>query len=591
MNASKLAAQFWRFAGQVIIESRDHGAIRFRPYGTQRYIVEQLIAGLRDGIHEFLILKPRQVGASTVVMLWTLFWLLKHDTMHGALITQGEKATEYLRSVLTHMARPLEATAWGYPLVKANRVQLAWANGSRLLFETAGKRKNSGLGKARGLSYLHATEVSEWGDPEGVESLRAALSEQHPAACYVWESTAQGFNFFFEMWEEFNRATSLRAIFVPWWRHELYQVDRASRQFEVYWDGQLSPEEGAWQDQITKRWQFTVRPEQWAWFRWKMAEKQGSLLSMMQNFPTLPEHAFQASGGGYIDDHVLFRLREALDLAPVPQTYQYAFGETIEGSSLVPVDPKRATLTVWEPPMPGAHYVVAADPAYGANDESDQAVCSVWRCERKRLVQVAEFAESGVPTQKFAWICMHLAGMYDRTPGQAHFILELQGPGLSVLQDIQNVQYYGYGSDSPQDLQNIVGNIRHYIYRRPDHMGGGGLWQWQSTQRTKKMIFERLRSCLLGASIVIRSRALIEELGGIRQTGDRFAAVGRQHDDRAITAAMATEAWLQQALPVLLSMPPTPGDDAALEVHDAATMPPAHERLLRRFFDELGVST
>lgn len=589
MNAEKLEAEFWRFAGALRIESRDAGSVVFKPWGTQRRVVHELATGLAAGIHEFLVLKPRQVGISTVMLAWTLFWLLKHKTMHGALITQGEKATEYLRSVLTRMAQPVAETAWGYPMTKANRVQVAWANGSRLLFETAGKRKNSGLGKARGLAYLHATEVSEWGDAEGVESLRAALSEQHPAACYVWESTAQGFNFFFEMWEEFSRATSLRAIFVAWWMHELYRVDRASRQFEVYWDGALSPEEGAWQDQIAKRWGETLEPEQWAWFRWKQAEKQGSLLSMMQNFPTLPEHAFQASGQGYVDDAVLFRLREGLDIAPAAKSYVYSFADTIEGSALVPTDPKRATLTVWEPPVAGCHYVVAGDPAYGANDESDQAVCSVWRCERRRLVQVAEFAAVGVPTQKFAWVCMHLAGTYDRAPGQAHFILELQGPGLAVLQDIQNVQFYGYGSDVPQELQQVVGNIRHYIYRRPDHMGAGGLWQWQSTSRTKKMIFERLRSCLLSNAIVIRSRALVEELGGIKQTGDKFGAVGRQHDDRAITAAMATEAWLQQALPVLLTQGPTPGDEEPV-YQPASEMPPGHVRVVRRFFDELGVS-
>lgn len=584
-------AQWQRFSASVQIPSRDEGLIAFKPFGTQTYLVREILAGIEQGTHEFCILKPRQVGASTALMIFTLFWLLKHKGLQGALITEKDKTTHYLRGSLAKIHESLP-TPFVYPTSANNRYGIQWANGSRLVYETAGQRKNTGLGKGRGLAYLHATEVSEWGDPDGVDSLRAALSQRHPAACYVWESTAQGFNFFWEMWQDFERGESLRAIFVPWWRHELYQLEperdaMQRRLFEVYWDGQLMPEEIAWQEQITRRWGVTLRPEQWAWYRWYLSEKARSQLTMHQNYPCLPEHAFQASGGGFIDDGTAFRLRESLAAQPVGTGYRYEFGGTIEASALHETDPKLAHLIVWEPPRDGAIYVVAADPAFGATQASDRAVVQVWRCERHRLVQVAEFCGSDLPLHQFAWVVLHLAGSYYRAPGRSHLILELNGPGRAALQEIQRVMWYGYGSRTPAAIQNVLGAIQHYIYRKPDSLtGGGGMWQWLTTAQTRKMIYEKLRDALLRESrLVIRSIGLVGEITSLTRHGDKVESVGAAHDDRAITAAMAIECWTENVLPSMLMLP-EPKEDGVLEVPTAG---PVANEVVRSFFERLGV--
>lgn len=591
--AVDLWAQWEAFSRSVSIPSRDEGVVPFRPFGTQSYLIREIFRGIEAGVREFLILKPRQVGASTVLMIFSLFWMLKHRGLQGALVTETDKTKEYLRGSFAKIAESLPAR-WSYPTRANNRYGIQWSNGSRLVYETAGIRKNTGLGKGRGLSFLHATEVSEWGDPEGIDSLRAALSERHPAACYLWESTAQGFNFFWEMYQDFDRAESLRAIFVPWWRHELYRLEPArdpmqARLFEVYWDGGLTPDEVAWQEQITRRWQVEIAPEQWAWYRWKLAEKNRSVLTMHQNYPTLPEHAFQASGGGFIDDATAYRLRGSLSAAPAPSCYRYEFGGTIEDSALHPTDPKLAALTVWEPPRDGHHYVVAADPAFGANEASDRAIVQVWRCERRRLTQVAEFWAADMPLHQFAWVVLHLAGSYYRHPGRSHLILELNGPGRAALQEIQRVMWYGYGSQYQAQIQDVLGAIQHYIYRKPDSVrGSSGMWQWLTTAATKKLIMEKLRdSLLMEGRLVIRSFPLVGELGSLRRDGDKVAAVGRQHDDRAITCAMAIECWTEQVLPQLLMLPPEPSEDGEAAVMPEA--PPVANTMVKRFFDRLQV--
>jgi hypothetical protein len=592
MMPARLWREWDRFSRSVQIPSRDEGLIRFAPFGTQSYLIREILAGIARGVHEFCILKPRQVGASTVLMIFTLFWLLKHKGLQGALVTETDKTKEYLRGSFGKIHASLP-TRFTYPATANNRYGIQWAHGSRLVYETAGVRKNTGLGKGRGLSYLHATEVAEWGDPEGIDSLRAALSQRHPAACYLWESTAQGFNVFWDLWQDFERAESLCAIFVPWWRHELYRLEPGrnamqARLFEVYWDGGLTPDEVAWQEQISRRWHVTVAPEQWAWYRYYLSEKARSQLTMHQNFPTLPEHAFQSSGGGFVDDGTAYRLRETLAAAPAVTAYRYEFGGTIEDSALHETDPKLAHLLVWEQPRDGAVYVVAADPAFGANSASDRAVVQVWRAERRRLVQAAEFCGSDLPLHQFAWVVLHLAGSYYRHPGRSHLILEINGPGRAALQEIQRVMWYGYGAQQPAAMQNVLGSIQHYIYRKPDSLtGGGGMLQWLTTGQTKKLIMEKLRdSLLLEKRLVIRSPGLVGELTALRRDGDKVLSVGRAHDDRAITCAMAIECWSENVLPMLLMMPEPKEDGAPGEIPRAGPM--ANE-VVKAFFERLGV--
>jgi hypothetical protein len=411
--------------------------------------------------------------------------------------------------------------------------------------------------------------------------LRATVSQRHPARLSLFVSTAQGFNFFHDLWQDFSRAVTLEAIFVGWWRHEEYVKAAGTPEYETYWDGRLTPDEGAWQEQITRRWAVTLTAEQWAWYRWYRAEKsRGDQRTMHQNYPTLPEHAFQSSGGGFVDDATFYRLREQLASAPEAEAYRYHFGGTIESSELVPTEPAMAELTIWEPPIPGRHYVVAADPAFGANQHSDTACVQVWRAERQRLVQVAEFAAADMPVHQFAWVIFHLAGSYWRHPGRASLILEINGPGRAVWQEMQRLVNYGQGTTQHSQLQNVLGNIQHYIYRKPDSMGAGGAWQWLTTHATRKLLMEKLRDALLSDTLTIRSGALIEECANLRRVGDVVEAQGATHDDRAITCALAIECWQEQVLPVLLMMPPEP--DQAVPAP-----PPGHQRVIQRFFDQI----
>lgn len=597
LNADALLKQYSKYCSSIIIPSKDEGLVPYKPFGTQIYLREQLIRGIGEGIHEFVIVKPRQVGASTEMWAFDTFWLQRWPGLQGAMIAESDKNTQTARFTIVNLLKGLEPK-YRIPLSLDNRVMTAWMaferngkrlGGSRLAYLTAGTKENKSLGRSRGLSYAHGTEVAYWGDPDGFGALRSGLSEHHPYRCYVWESTANGYNWYYDLWCDAQRAVTMRPIFIPWWRHELYSVEKKTKIYQVYWDGKLTSDERAWEREIDRRWETRIAPEQWAWYRYKLSEgKGGDELRMHEDYPTLPEHAFQASGQGFLGANAMAKLREDHASIPKPTFYRYTFGPLIEDCRLHVTTEAMAQLTVWEEPREKCHYLISADPSYAASPKSDQAVCQVWRAERTQLVQVAEFSANDVPIHQFAWICLHMLGVYQR----AYFNLELSGPGYGVWQEIQRVESWGAGSAKRPEIQSVLGGVQHYIYRRADSVGSGsGAWHTQMTPRVKAWMMTRLRDHLLRESIQIRSKELIEELNSFKQDGDSYGAVGGAHDDRVMAMALACEQWTEQVMPILYMSPdPLTEAERIKGLRDPMQDPdPVHEHVVKQFFERLGV--
>ena len=108
------------------------------------------------------------------------------------------------------------------PLVAHNRNQMVLKNRSRIFYQIAGNKARLGQGKA--ITYLHGTETASWGNEEGLASLIASLAEKNPERLYLFESTAQGFNMFHDMYKTAKKARTQRAIFCGWWRNEYCYV-------------------------------------------------------------------------------------------------------------------------------------------------------------------------------------------------------------------------------------------------------------------------------------------------------------------------------------------------------------------------------
>jgi hypothetical protein len=562
-------SRFWRFCSHLSINSKEFGTIKLdKPYGPQRWALNQIAKGLDEGIHDFTHLKCRQIGLSTIVLALDLYWPFTHKGMDATVITHDEDAHVSFRTQLGEYYNSLPK-GFKPRSPSHNRTEFVFRFNSgeisRLQYQIAGTRAsgNNKLGRSKGNAYVHATEMAFWGDQQGYSSLRNALAETNPHRLYVWESTANGYNQFEEQWRVARKATTQRAIFVSWWAHEQYRVHRDSQVFKIYWgvDGKMTSDERRLSRDVGLLYgdamQFVngtkeITPEQIAWFRWYSEEKVADPDMVMQEMPWTEHQAFIVTGSQYFAARDLTPAHKRISAEPEPQYFRVEIRQTMTDSQVLVVPRKVSNLHVYEGPVPGAQYVLGADPAYGSSDWADRFVISVWRVYADRIEQVAEYANADCLTYAFAWIMCYLVGCY----GPCAWNLEVNGPGAAVLAEIDNLkkqQFSGSEADR-RTLKNFLAGMKEFLWskqdaiqRRPTARGT------VSTHKEKTRYMATFKDYFARGMVVPHSRELIEEMKWIvTEPGQAPAAAGRKKDDRVIAAALAVQMWQDKLRPDLM---------------------------------------
>ena len=510
--------------------------------GTQRYLMEEVSRGLSEGVHRFVVLKGRQQGITTICIALDLYWAMKNSGMSGSLVTHDEDARDMFKTTMEMYIDGLP-TRFKVPVAAHNRTQLVFKNRSKLAYQVAGTRKNSKLGKGKGLTYLHGTEVGEWGDEEGFASLQASMSESHPDRLELYESTAQGFNFFCDLWDRAADSTSMRQIFIGWWRNEAYRKEVGSNEYRVYWDGKLLPEERKWVREIADEYGYEIQPEQIAWWRWTLNENIGDQELMYQNHPPTAAYAFIASGQNFFSTARLSDEMKLIKKSPSPDLFRFVLRDNFEDCDITETIKKHANLMVWQHVEPNALYVLGADPAYGSSDWADRFCCSVWRCYADGMEQVAEFCTESCNTYQFAWVMLYLAGYYRNTM----INLEINGPGQAVWQEIQSMKRMaGSNPKNPvaQKILHVLANLQNYLYKRLDGFNRPSAYHWKSSPDTKERMLNFYKDNFERGSSLVRSAGLIEEMQKVVREEGQLGAPGRGKDDRVIAAGLAHVAWV-----------------------------------------------
>ena len=542
--------QFYTFCSQLKIETKEQGLRKMdNLLGTQTYVMDEIANGLENGIHFFVILKGRQLGITTISLALDLYWHYINAGLNGTLVTDTEENRDMFRGTLGSYMEGLPKE-YKIPILAHNRNSLALKNRSRIFYQVAGLRAKGSLGRGKGITFLHGTETSSWGDEEGLASLLASLAETNPKRLYIFESTARGFNMFHDMYVTAKRARTQKAIFCGWWRNEFYSAAPETDVYKVYWDGKLTPEEKEWTRDIKKLYNFDINSRQMAWWRWKMIEgiKDDSL--MYQEFPPTEDYAFVMTGTSFFSNS---RCTDAMKIAKkiVCDHYRYAMGVNFQDTEVLKSTERLSTLKVWEEPIDTAYYVIGADPAYGSSDWADRFCVQVFRCYSDGMEQVAEFATSELNTYQFAWVIAHLAGAYKNST----LNLEVNGPGQAVLNEIKNLrrQAASMGNAMGKSLMDVFGSMSNYIWRRNDTMGGmSNSLGWITTQGTKERMMNYTKDLFERGMLAVYSVDTIEEMKTIIRDGASIEASGRNKDDRVMAMALACAAYSEQVQPQLI---------------------------------------
>jgi hypothetical protein len=586
---------FYDFTRALRIDSKETGLVSLGAclLGSQDYVLKKMQAGIKDGCHEFVTLKCRQIGISTISLAMDLYWVYANSALSGAIVTHDEGARNSFRTTLA-LYRAGLAEEWQREVLDDNRDQLVFDNGSRLRFLVAGTRARSSgsskLGRSGALVLCHATEVAYWGDPSGIDALRASFAQANPNRLYHWESTANGENWFRDMWREAKGAKSIRPIFVSWWANDgYYGLPRESALYREYWSGKMTREEASISKDVLARYGEQINDCQWAWYRYMAAERITDEAQLSQEFPHREEDAFISTGAAFFRSGTLADLgRMARARKKSARFYRVEFGTEFSQTKVDRCQAARANLIVWAEPADDGWYVLGVDPAFASNPDSNRSVVSVWRCWYNRLEQVAEFCDHTVSTHAVAWAMTYLAGHYGRTTVN----LELTGPGGAVLQEFQNMRRAAYSAnlglaDKPEAMRKVVGAIRQYLYRRIDSTNGTSSFiHTKTTLDVKERMMNGLRDYMERGCLVPGSEELIEECRVVRRTdGGAPEAPGGQYDDRVIAAALACMCWNDQLRAQLLAQGVVWQEKVAREGRE----PNPVDRIVSRYLTRIGI--
>lgn len=565
---------FREFLNVATITSKDEGRVQIGEslYRCQDYALDKIFGGLEEDIHWFVIYKSRQLGITTVTLLLDIFWCAVFPGLQGGIVFDTEPNKEKFRLLITDIIEHLPASH-ELPVAKHNRNGIVFESvkgePSSLDYLVAGtKSTGGGLGRSRAFNFVHCTEVSSFGNVEGFESLKASLSDVFPSRLYVLESTPRGFNLFHDEWEDAVEDTlAKRGIFIPWHMKDTYRYRRGTALFKRYGWTERSDKEKAAEAYAEEHLATQISLEQWAWYRHNSdprstdggdsaAEDRHELF--VQEYSSTPDEGFLQTGSPFIPgSYITPWLKRAQSVTF--QGYRYYLGNEVTATRIEPVDFARlAQLKVYEPPNEHGVYVVAADPAYGTSDRSDNFCCQVLRCYADRIVQVAEYVARDVQAFQFAWIILHLCGWY----GDCRYILELNGSGEAVMTEIRHqrqmvaegrylsveeepdFEVADDGRWNARGLRNIVSRMRQFLFRRPDSISGTFALHMKTTLNSKFGFMSQMADQFILGKLEINSAPCLKEIQSLRKEGISIQGEGTQKDDRPVALALGVRAYI-----------------------------------------------
>lgn len=268
-----------------------------------------------------LILKGRQQGFTTVITAYQLACSITQRNFEGLTLADEASNTEtifqnkakYVYNQLPDVIKPTEKFNNKRQML-FEKINSSWS------VDTATKN----VGRSRTINFFHGSECAFWRD--GISAILAGLGEAlTKSAIKIYETTANGFNDFREMWKTGVHIN----VFYEWWRTSEYRADFASKQTKENFLHRVETREDWIYERL--RWLKYVKKledEQLWWYYLKYKKMLDKEL-IKQEYPCTPDEAFLTSGNCVFDtDKIVTRIDEAPKPLKVGY-FEYDYDDTL----------------------------------------------------------------------------------------------------------------------------------------------------------------------------------------------------------------------------------------------------------------------
>lgn len=305
-----------------------------------------------------IILKARQMGFSTETESIIFKNVVTNHNYNAGIVAHKEDSTTNLFNMSKRMLEYLPESIKPEQK-KSNAKELVFNNqngtglDSKIKCMTAGGK---GIGRSDTFTALHLSELAFWeGDKQFTLLGLLQAVPNIPESIVIIESTANGFDYFKELWDKAVAGENdFYPLFVGW--NELKEYKMAYTGFELT------------EDEIELQTVYNLTLEQLTWRRWCIKNNcGGDIDKFKQEYPICPDEAFLSTGQCYFDkEKIINRIRKVKEPAK-RGSFLYKY-ENNQISDTKFNENIRGTIKIFEEPKQGVPYVLAGDTAGEGSD-------------------------------------------------------------------------------------------------------------------------------------------------------------------------------------------------------------------------------
>lgn len=305
-----------------------------------------------------IILKARQMGFSTETEAIIFKNVVTHHNYNAGIVAHKEDSTTNLFNMSKRMLEYLPEDIKPEQK-KSNAKELVFNNSegtgldSKIKCMTAGGK---GIGRSDTFTALHLSELAFWegNKKETMTGLLQAVPNT-PESMIIIESTANGYEYFKEMWD---RAVAGKSDFYP-----LFIGWNKLKEYSMPYTGfKLTKEEVDLQEQ------YNLTLEQLTWRRWCIENNcSGDINQFKQEYPICPEEAFLSTGNCYFNkENIINRINNVPN--PIIRGKFNCFYDGIRIRNQKFLEQEDGEIQIYEYPENRVPYVIGGDTAGEGSD-------------------------------------------------------------------------------------------------------------------------------------------------------------------------------------------------------------------------------
>lgn len=305
-----------------------------------------------------IILKARQMGFSTETEAIIFKNVVTHHNYNAGIVAHKEDSTTNLFNMSKRMLEYLPEDIKPEQK-KSNAKELVFNNSegtgldSKIKCMTAGGK---GIGRSDTFTALHLSELAFWegNKKETMTGLLQAVPNT-PESMIIIESTANGYEYFKEMWD---RAVAGKSDFYP-----LFIGWNELKEYSMPYTGfKLTKEEVDLQEQ------YNLTLEQLTWRRWCIENNcSGDINQFKQEYPICPEEAFLSTGNCYFNkENIINRINNVPN--PIIRGKFNCFYDGIRIRNQKFLEQEDGEIQIYEYPENRVPYVIGGDTAGEGSD-------------------------------------------------------------------------------------------------------------------------------------------------------------------------------------------------------------------------------